>query len=244
MTSKQKDLTKNFFALGLMFWLYERRDGPDDRWIDEKFGARPVIAEANKRALKAGYAFGETTEIFHTHYRVAPAQLAARARTATSPATRRRRSASWPRRKLAEPAAVLRLVPDHAGQRHPPPAVGLQELRRQDVPGRGRDRGHRRGDRRELRRRDGPDRAAPARASRSRPRRMGLAVMVELPLVVIDVQRAGPSTGMPTKTEQADLLQVMFGRNGDSPDADRRAGDARRVLRLRHRGVAASRSST
>jgi 2-oxoglutarate ferredoxin oxidoreductase subunit alpha len=67
MTSKQKDLTKNFFALGIMFWLYERSMEPTLDWIDAKFGARPVIAEANKRALKAGYAFGETTELFHTH---------------------------------------------------------------------------------------------------------------------------------------------------------------------------------
>ena len=76
MTSKQKDLTKNFFALGIMFWLYGREMDATVRWIDEKFGKRPVVAEANTRALKAGYAFGETTEIFHTHYRVAPAKLA------------------------------------------------------------------------------------------------------------------------------------------------------------------------
>src|SRR5687767_13355519 len=76
MTSKQKDLTKNFFALGLMFWLYERSMDPTLRWIDEKFGAKPIIAQANMRALKAGYAFGETTEMFHTTYRVAPAKLA------------------------------------------------------------------------------------------------------------------------------------------------------------------------
>ena len=75
MSSKQIDQSKNFFALGLMFWLYERTMEPTLRWIDSKFGARPVIAEANKRALKAGYAFGETTEIFHTHYRVTPAHL-------------------------------------------------------------------------------------------------------------------------------------------------------------------------
>ena len=73
---------------------------------------------------------------------------------------------------------------------------------------------------------------------------MGLAVMVELPLVVIDVQRAGPSTGMPTKNEQADLLQVMFGRNSRLAAADRRAGHARRMLRLRDRGLRGSRSST
>ena len=118
-----------------------------------------------------------------------------RARTATSPATRRPRSGFAGRVEARRPAAVLRLLPDHAGVGHPPPAVGLQELRRQDVPGRGRDRGDRRGDRRELRRRDGPDGVVRARASRSSPRRSGLAVMVELPLVVIDVQRAGPSTG-------------------------------------------------
>ena len=76
MTSKQKDLTKNFFALGLMFWLYERSMEPTIHWVDQKFGARPIVADANKRALKAGYAFGETTEAFHTHYRVKPAQLA------------------------------------------------------------------------------------------------------------------------------------------------------------------------
>ncbi|HEY6012969.1 MAG TPA: 2-oxoacid:acceptor oxidoreductase family protein, partial [Candidatus Limnocylindrales bacterium] len=75
MTSKQMDLTKNFFALGLMFWLYERSMDPTLSWIDDKFSARPVIAEANKRALKAGYAYGETTEAFHTHYRVKPARL-------------------------------------------------------------------------------------------------------------------------------------------------------------------------
>src|SRR3954453_14635127 len=75
MTSKQKDLTKNFFALGIMFWLYGRDMDATVQWIDDKFGKRPVIAEANTRALKAGYAFGETTEIFHTHYRVAPAKL-------------------------------------------------------------------------------------------------------------------------------------------------------------------------
>ncbi len=76
MTNKQIDLTKNFFALGLMFWLYERSMEPTFRWIETTLATRPVLAEANKRALRAGYAFGETTEIFHTSYRVAPAHLA------------------------------------------------------------------------------------------------------------------------------------------------------------------------
>ena len=136
MSSKQIDQSKNFFALGLMFWLYERSMDPTIRWIEAKFGARPVIAEANKRALNAGYAFGETTEIFHTHYRVAPAHLPPgkyRNITGNEATALGFLAAS----RLAEARSVLRLVPDHAGQRHPPPALGVQELRRQDVPGRG-----------------------------------------------------------------------------------------------------------
>ena len=75
MTSKQVDLTRNFFALGVMFWLFERSMDPTLRWIEEKFGSRAVVAEANRRALHAGYAFGETTEIFHTRYDVPSAHL-------------------------------------------------------------------------------------------------------------------------------------------------------------------------
>ncbi len=157
MTNKQMDLTKNFFALGLMFWLYERSMDPTLRWIEDKFKSRPVIAEANARALKAGYAFGETTEMFHTHYRVAPAHL---------PPGRYRNITGNEATALGFVAAsrksgrldLLRLVPDHAGLGHPPSAVGLQELRRPDVPGRGRDRRHRLGDRGELRRRARDDR--------------------------------------------------------------------------------------
>ena len=127
MTTKQKDLTKNFFALGLMFWLYERSMEPTLHWIDSKFSARPVIAEANKRALKAGYAYGETTEMFHTHYRVRPAKL--------PPGTYRNITGNeatalgfLTASRLAEAAAVLRLLSDHAGFRHPPPA--LRAIRR------------------------------------------------------------------------------------------------------------------
>ena len=178
MTSKQIDLTKNFFALGLMFWLYERSMEPTIAWVDQKFGARPVVAEANKRALKAGYAFGETTEIFHTHYRVAPAKL--------PPGTYRNITGNEAaalglpdRLEAGRPAAVLRLVPDHPGQRHPPPARRLQDVRGQDVPGRGRDRGHRRGHRGGLRRGARDDRLVrPGHRAQDRgdgPRRHGRA---------------------------------------------------------------------
>ena len=150
MTSKQKDLTKNFFALGLMFWLYERSMEPTIHWVDQKFGARPVVAEANKRALKAGYAFGETTEAFHTHYRVKPAQLRARHvpqhhRQRGDGARLPGRLASWPTGSCS--TARTRSRP---ASRHPPPAVRLQGVRGQDVPGRGRDRGDRRGHRRDA----------------------------------------------------------------------------------------------
>jgi Pyruvate/2-oxoacid:ferredoxin oxidoreductase gamma subunit len=210
MTSKQKDLTKNFFALGIMFWLYGRDSDATIRWIDDKFGKRPVIAEANKRALKAGYAFGETTEIFHTHYRVAPRGT----------------------------AVVLRVLPDHAGFRHPPPAVRLQELRREDVPGGGRDRGDRRRDRGELWRGDGPDGIvgagdrpeergagprdhgrAPARRHR-RPARRSVDGHA-------DQDGAGRPAPGPLRSEQR--FTAPRGR----------PGDARGVLRPRDRGVAA-----
>ena len=234
MTTKQKDLTKNFFALGLMFWLYERSMEPTLHWIDSKFSARPVIAEANKRALKAGYAYGETTECStltigsgRPSYR--------RGRIGTSPATKRPPSGSSRRRSSQidrSSTGRIRSRPHRTSST----TLGLQGLRRQDLPGRGRDRGDRCRHRRQLRgctRADGQLRPGIALKSEA----LGLAVMVELPLVVIDVQRAGPSTGMPTKNEQADLLRVMFGRNSDSV-ADRHAGDAGRMLRLRHRGLA------
>ncbi len=116
MTNKQVDLTKNFFALGLMFWLYERSMEPTIRWIDDKFGKRPVIAEANTRALKAGYAFGETTEMFHTTYRVKPAKLPPgvyRNITGNEATALGFVTAS----RLAKRGPLLRLVPDHARPR-------------------------------------------------------------------------------------------------------------------------------
>jgi 2-oxoglutarate ferredoxin oxidoreductase subunit alpha len=215
MTSKQVDLTKNFFALGLMFWLYERSMEPTIAWVDQKFGARPVIAEANKRALKAGYAFGETTEIFHTHYRVGPAHLA--------PGTYRNITGN-------EAAALGFLVASKLADRElfygsypitPASEIlhqlagyktfGVKTFQAEDeIAAIGAAIGAAYGGALALTASSGPGIALKTEA-------MGLAVMVELPLVVVDVQRAGPSTGMPTKNEQADLLQVMFGRNSDSP---------------------------
>jgi 2-oxoglutarate ferredoxin oxidoreductase subunit alpha len=215
MTSKQKDLTKNFFALGIMFWLYGRDSEGTIRWIEEKFGKRPVIAEANTRALKAGYAFGETTEIFHTHYRVAPAKLA--------PGTYRNITGNEATALGMLAASKLAGRPLFYGSYPITPAsdilhqlsgyknFGVKTFQAEDeIAAIGAAIGASYGGAMGMTASSGPGIALKSEA-------LGLAIMVELPLVVIDVQRAGPSTGMPTKTEQADLLQVMFGRNSDSP---------------------------
>jgi 2-oxoglutarate ferredoxin oxidoreductase subunit alpha len=215
MTSKQKDLTKNFFALGIMFWLYERSMEPTLTWIDSKFSARPVIAEANKRALRAGYAFGETTEMFHTHYRVKPARL--------DPGTYRNITGNeatalgfLAASKLADRPLFYGSYPitpasDILHQLSGYKTFGVKTFQAEDeIAAIGAAIGASYGGALGLTASSGPGIALKSEA-------MGLAVMVELPLVVIDVQRAGPSTGMPTKNEQADLLQVMFGRNSDSP---------------------------
>ena len=167
-----------------------------------------------------------------------------RARTATSPATRRPRSGSWPRRKLADRQLFYGSYPitpasDILHQLSGYKTFGVKTFQAEDeIAAIGAAIGA------SLRRRARADRQRPARASRSRSEAMGLAVMVELPLVVIDVQRAGPSTGMPTKNEQADLLQVMFGRNSRLADARSSRRPRPASASTRHRGVRASRSST
>ena len=217
MSNKQIDLTKNFFALGIMFWLYERSMDPTLRWIDEKFGKRPVIAEANKRALKAGYAFGETTEIFHTHYRVAPAHLApglyrnitgneASALGFVAASRKSDRALFYGSYPITPASDILHQLSGYK-------QFGVRTFQAEDeIAAIGSAIGASYGGALGMTGTSGPGIALKSEA-------MNLAIMVELPLVVIDVQRAGPSTGMPTKNEQSDLLQVMFGRNGDSPIA-------------------------
>ena len=214
MTSKQVDLTKNFFALGLMFWLYERSMEPTLRWIDEKFGAKPVIAEANARALKAGYAFGETTEMFHTTYRVAPAKLApgtyrnitgneATALGFVTAARLAKRELVYGSYPITPASDILHALATYKN-------FGVKVFQAEDeIAAMGSAIGASYGGALGLTASSGPGIALKSEA-------MNLAVMVELPVVVIDVQRAGPSTGMPTKTEQGDLLMAMFGRNSDS----------------------------
>ena len=215
MTSKQVDLTKNFFALGLMFWLYERSMDPTLRWIEERFSAKPIIIEANTRALKAGYAFGETTEMFHSTYRVAPAKL--------EPGTYRNitgneatalgfvTAARLAKRELVYGSYPITPASDILHSLATYKNFGVKTFQAEDeIAAIGAAIGASYGGALGLTASSGPGIALKSEA-------MNLAVMVELPLVVINVQRAGPSTGMPTKTEQGDLLMAMFGRNSDSP---------------------------
>ena len=215
MSTKQVDLTKNFFALGIMFWLYERSMDPTIKWIEKKFAARPVIAEANLRALKAGYAFGETTEIFHTRSRVKPAKLpvgtyrnitgneaaALGFVAATKLAKRELFYGSYP---ITPASEILHQLSTY---KH----FGVRTFQAEDeIAAIGSAIGASFGGALALTASSGPGIALKGEA-------MGLAVMVELPLVVVNVQRGGPSTGLPTKNEQSDLLQAMYGRNGDAP---------------------------
>ncbi|MEO6350517.1 MAG: 2-oxoacid:acceptor oxidoreductase subunit alpha, partial [Candidatus Limnocylindrales bacterium] len=215
MTSKQIDLSKNFFALGVMFWLYERSIEPTLRWIEQRFSNKPVIAEANTRALKAGYAFGETTEMFHTTYRVAPAKL--------EPGVYRNitgneatalgfvAAAQLAKRELVYGSYPITPASDILHQLATYKNFGVKTFQAEDeIAAIGSAIGASYGGAMGMTASSGPGIALKSEA-------MNLAVMVELPLVVVDVQRAGPSTGMPTKTEQGDLLMAMFGRNGDSP---------------------------
>src|SRR2546426_8266652 len=217
LNTKQIDRSKNFFALGLMFWLYERPLEPTLRWIDQKFSKNPAVSKANADTLKAGYHFGETAELFPVHYRVPKADLA----------PGRYRSITGNEATALGFLAASRLTgrPLFYGSYPITPASDLlQELARfknfgvktfqaeDEISAIGSAIGAAFGGCLGLTGTSGPGLALKSES-------LGLAVMVELPIVVAMIQRSGPSTGMPTKTEQADLLQVMFGRNGECPVA-------------------------
>jgi 2-oxoglutarate ferredoxin oxidoreductase subunit alpha len=215
LTSKQVDLTKNFFTLGLVFWLYERSMEPSLRWIDEKFAAKPEVAEANRRALQAGYAFGETTEMFQTHYRVRPAKLApgtyrnltgneATALGFVAASIAAKRELFYGSYPITPASDILHALSGYK-------QFGVKTFQAEDeIAAMGATIGAAYGGALALTGTSGPGLALKTEA-------VGLAVMTELPVVIVDVQRGGPSTGLPTKTEQADLLQAMYGRNGEAP---------------------------
>ncbi|RMF13573.1 MAG: 2-oxoacid:acceptor oxidoreductase subunit alpha [Candidatus Dadabacteria bacterium] len=215
LSFKEKERAKNFWALGLISWLYHRPIEPTIEWNNKKFGKRPAIAEANVTALKAGYYFGETIEALHETYDIAPASLPPgeyRAITgnvglcygliaAAQKAGKHLHYCSYP---ITPASDIL-----HELSRHK--AFGVRTLQMEDeIAAIGAAIGASYAGQLAVTGTSGPGLALKSEA-------LGLAVIAELPLVVIDVQRGGPSTGLPTKTEQADLLQAMFGRNGESP---------------------------
>jgi 2-oxoglutarate ferredoxin oxidoreductase subunit alpha len=216
-SKKDGQRAKNMFALGLLSWMYGRPVETSETFIREKFARKPDIAEANVLALKAGWNYGETTEAFGTTYEVAPANLA--------PGEYRQISGNTALAYGIIAAGQLADIQVILGSYPITPASDiLHELSKHknfnvltfqaedEIAGIGAAIGASYGGALGVTSTSGPGVSLKSEA-------IGLAVMTELPLLVIDVQRGGPSTGLPTKTEQADLLQAMFGRNGESPVA-------------------------
>jgi 2-oxoglutarate ferredoxin oxidoreductase subunit alpha len=215
LSRKDMDRCKNFFALGVLYWLYDRPLEPTLDWIHAKFAKLPEVAKANEIVLKTGYNFADTTEVFTTHYRVKKAQIA--------PGTYRKITGNEATAIGFVTAAELAGRPLFYGSYPITPASDiLHELARHKNFGvktfQAEDEiaavcaaigasfaGHI-----GLTGTSGPGVALKQEA-------IGLAVATELPLVIINVQRGGPSTGLPTKTEQADLFQAVWGRNGECP---------------------------
>jgi 2-oxoglutarate ferredoxin oxidoreductase subunit alpha len=215
VNKKEAERSKNMFALGLMSWLYGRPTDSTIRFLESKFARRPEIAAANVAAFKAGYHYGETTESFSVSYEVAPAVMA--------PGTYRNISGNVALAYGLIAASRLAGLPLFLGSYPITPASDiLHELSRHkrfgvrtfqaedEIAGVGAALGAAFGGALGVTTTSGPGVALKSET-------IGLAVSLELPLVICDIQRGGPSTGLPTKTEQADLLQAMFGRNGEAP---------------------------
>jgi 2-oxoglutarate ferredoxin oxidoreductase subunit alpha len=215
LTRKEAERAKNMFALGMLSWLYSRPTEATKRFLEQKFGSKPQLLAANLKAFEAGWSFGETTEGFAVQYEVAPAPapsgvyrnvtgnvalaygLVAAAHRAGLPLV----LGSYPITPASDILHTLSRLK----------RFGVTTLQAEDEIGAiGMALGAAYGGAVAVTTTSGPGLALKSET-------IGLAVSLELPLVVIDVQRGGPSTGLPTKTEQADLLQAMFGRNGEAP---------------------------
>jgi len=215
ISKKDAERAKNMFALGLLSWLYNRPTEGTIRFLEQKFASRPEIAKANIAAFTAGWNYGETTESFAVSYEVKPARLA--------PGVYRNISGNQALAWGLIAASQLSGLPLFLGSYPITPASDiLHELSRHknfgvrtfqaedEIAGVGAALGASFGGALGVTTTSGPGMVLKSET-------VGLAVAVELPLVIVDVQRAGPSTGMPTKTEQTDLLMALFGRNGESP---------------------------
>jgi len=216
--TKEQDRCSNFFALGICYWLYHRSMESTERWLDSKFkGEKAILAQANKLAMKAGHVYADALELFHSRYEVPKAKL---------PKGRYRNISGNNALALGLVAASQQAgLPLFLGSYPITPAsdilhelshfkeFGVVTFQAEDeIAAVTSAIGAAYGGALAVTTSSGPGIALKMEA-------IGLAVMTELPLVVVDVQRGGPSTGLPTKTEQADLLQVLFGRNSESPVA-------------------------
>jgi 2-oxoglutarate ferredoxin oxidoreductase subunit alpha len=215
LDAKSMDRCKNFFALGMCYWLYNRSMDATLRWLDEKFRAKPILAEANKLAMKAGYAYCDATEAFQTSFEVPPARLA--------PGVYRNLSGNSALALGFVAASQKAGIPLFQGSYPITPAsdilhelsmfkeFGVVTFQAEDeIAAITAAIGAAYAGSLAITTTSGPGMALKTEA-------IGLATMVELPLVVVDIQRGGPSTGLPTKTEQADLFQALFGRNSEAP---------------------------
>ncbi|WP_165990089.1 2-oxoacid:acceptor oxidoreductase subunit alpha [Streptomyces sp. YIM 98790] len=217
LSRKEAGRSKNMFALGLLSWMYSRPTEGTEQFLRTKFAKRPEIAEANIAAFRAGWNFGETTEDFATAYEVAPASSAFPAGTyrnisgnlalsyglvaASQQADLPLFLGSYP---ITPASDILHELSKHKN-------FGVRTFQAEDeIAGIGAALGAAFGGSLGVTTTSGPGVALKSET-------IGLAVTLELPLLVVDIQRGGPSTGLPTKTEQADLLQAMYGRNGEAP---------------------------
>jgi len=207
--------TKNMFALGMVYWLFDRKLDYTEEYFEKKFKGKPGIADANKVALRAGYYYAETIEALRPVYKINPAQIA----KGTYRNISGNASTAWGFMAAAEKAGLDLFI----GSYPITPATGiLEELAARkdlgvisfqaedEIAGICTALGASFAGKLAITSTSGPGLALKSEA-------IGLAVMAELPIVVVNVQRGGPSTGLPTKTEQADLMQALYGRNGECP---------------------------
>ncbi|RBL93879.1 2-oxoacid:acceptor oxidoreductase subunit alpha [Chitinophaga flava] len=212
---KEKDRAKNMFVLGFLYWLYDRNMENTETFLRDKFGKKPEILESNLRVLHAGYNFADTVEAFTTRYRVEKARM--------EPGTYRSITGNTALAYGLVAASQKANLPMFLGTYPITPASDiLHELSRlknfgirtfqaeDEIAGITSAIGASYGGHMGITTTSGPGMALKGEA-------MGLAVMLEIPLLIIDIQRGGPSTGLPTKTEQSDLLQAYYGRNGECP---------------------------
>jgi 2-oxoglutarate ferredoxin oxidoreductase subunit alpha len=212
---RDAERSKNFFALGLISWLYTRPVDPTIEWISERFGGKPQVVDANTRAFRAGYDFGETAELFESNYEVKPATFEKGEYVQVTG----NQALAWG----LIVGTRLAGVPLFLGSYPITPASDiLHELSRRkefgvrtfqaedEIAGIGAALGASFGGALGVTTTSGPGLDLKSET-------LGLAINLELPLIVVDVQRGGPSTGLPTKTEQADLLHALYGRHGEAP---------------------------